>query len=112
MSKERRQEIKKKQKIKILIPIIAVAVALVIIAGIVFATCVNTCDDCSARIFGKGYYKEEGSQGVLSSVFGTFFGDTESIPLETVDGVIICRDCAMKNTSVASELRDVEEFKR
>ncbi len=112
MSKERREKIKKNQKNKKLIPIIAAAVAVIIIAVAVTASFINTCDDCSARIYGKGYYKENGSQGVLSSVFGTIFGDTESIEPEIIEDVIICRDCAMKNTSVAAELRDVEEFRR
>lgn len=112
MSKERRNEIQKKQNTKKLIPIIAAAVVLVIIAAALIFTFVNKCDDCSELFFGKGYYKEESSQGVLSSVFGTVFGDTENIPVETVDGVIICRECAMKNTSVAADLRDVSDFRR
>ncbi len=112
MSKERREEIKKSQRNKKLIPIVIAVIAAVIITSAVAASFINTCDDCSARIYGKGYYKENGSQGVLSSVFGTIFGDTESITPEIVEDVIICRDCAMKNTSVAAELRDVEEFKR
>ena len=72
----------------------------------------DRCDDCSAIIFGSGYYKEKESQGVLGSVFGSIFGDTEGIPLETVEDVTICRDCAMNNVSVKSELRGVEEFKQ
>lgn len=112
MSKERRKQINKKEKTKKLIPLIAALVAVVIIAGTVAATCLHRCDDCSELIFGKGYYKENGSQGVLSSVFGSFFGDTKNIPIETVDGVIICRECAKENTSVKSELRSVDEFKR
>lgn len=112
MSKERRNQISKKQKVKKLMPFLAALAVVIIITAAVSATFINKCDDCSTVIWGKGYYKENGSQGVLSSVFGTFFGDTESIPIETVDGVIICRECAMNNTSVKSELRDVSEFKR
>lgn len=112
MSKKRREEIKKNQKIKKLIPVIAVVLVIVTAVGAIAAANIHTCDDCSARIIGKGYYKEESSQGVLSSVFGSIFGDTESIELATVEGVIICKECAMENTSVKAELRDVEEFRR
>ncbi len=112
MSKERRQEIRKKQNIRKLIPFVAAAVAVIIIAAVLTATFVNKCDDCSEYFFGKGYYKEESSQGVLTSVFGTFFGDTENIPIETVEGVVICRECAKNNTSVTAELRSVEDFRR
>ena len=112
LSKKRREEINKKQKNKKL-AVIAAAVLVVLIAsgGIVLAN-VHKCDDCSETIFGSGYYKEHESQGVLGSLFGSVFGDTESIQPETVDGVIICRECAMNNTSVKAELRSVDEFRR
>lgn len=112
MSKERRDEIKKKQKSKKQIIIIALTAVLVISAAAVLITNVHSCDDCGARIFGSGYYKEHESQGVLGSLFGSVFGDTESLPIETVDGVIICGECAKNNVSVKAELRGVEEFKR
>ena len=112
MSKERRSEIKKKQKTKKIIIIIAAVLVLVIAAGAVLAFSVHSCDDCGKMFFGSGYYKEKESQGVLGSVFGTIFGDTEGIPLETVEGVIICEECAKNNVSVKSELRPLREFKR
>ena len=112
MSKKRREEIKKKQTAKKIIPIVAVVLVLVIAAGAVAAMNIHSCDDCGVRIYGSGYYKENEGQGVLGSLFGTLFGDTQSVTPETVEDVIICRDCAMNNTSVKAELRDVEEFKR
>lgn len=92
--------------------ILASVLTVVLVSGIAIASTVHSCDDCGTRFFGKGYYKEHESQGVLGSVFGTFFGDTEGIPLETVEDVIICRECAKNNVSVKAELRKVEEFKR
>lgn len=112
MSKERRVEIKKKQKNKKQIIIIAAVLAVVLAAGIAVLANVHRCDDCGAGIFGSGYYKEHESQGVLGSVFGSIFGDTQGVPLETVEGAIICRECAKNNVSVKAELRGVEEFKR
>lgn len=112
MSKERRSEIKKKQKNKKQIIIIAAVLAVVLAAGVAVLANVHRCDDCGAGIFGRGYYKEHESQGVLGSVFGSIFGDTEGVPLETVEDVIICRECAKSNVSVKAELRGVDEFKR
>lgn len=112
MSKARRNEIKRKEKSKTLIITAVIVSAVIILSGIIAATSIHKCDDCSAIIYGKGYYKEIGGQGVLGSVFGSFFGDTESIPIETEEGVIICKECAMNNTSVKAELRNVSEFKR
>jgi len=112
LSKERRGEIKKKQKTKKQLIIIAAVLALVLAAAVAVFANVHSCDDCGAWFFGSGYYKEHESQGVLGSVFGSIFGDTEGIPLETVEDVIICRECAKNNVSVKAELRGVEEFKR
>lgn len=112
MSKERREEINKKKKNKRLLIAVLAALAVVIALGAVTALNVHKCDDCGAAVFGSGYYKEKESEGVLSSLFGSVFGDTESIPVETVEGVIICRECAMNNVSVKAELRPVDEFKR
>lgn len=112
MSKERREKIKKQQKNKKMAVVIAGILVFVLVIGGIAAMTVRTCDDCKALIIGSGYYKEEESQGVLGSLFGTVFGDTENIALETVEGVVICKECAMNNTSVKAELRPVEEFKR
>lgn len=112
MSKERRNEIKKKQKQKIIIPVISAVLAVVIAIGAFVALSFHKCDDCGTTFFGSGYYKEKGGQGVVGSVFGTFFGDTEGIPLEVVEDVIICEECAKNNVSVKAELRPVSEFKR
>lgn len=112
MSKQRREKIKKKQQTKKIVTVIAVVLVVLIAASTVAVMSLHKCDDCQAFIFGKGYYKEEDSQGVLTSVFGSIFGDTENIPLETVDGVIICEECAKNNPSVKAELRPVSEFRR
>ncbi len=112
LSKERRDEINKKQRSKKLAVIIAAVLVVVIAAGAIVLANVHKCEDCGETIFGSGYYKEHESQGVLGSLFGSFFGDTEGVPLETVDGVIVCRECAKNNVSVKAELRGVEEFKR
>lgn len=112
MSKERRNSIKKNQRLKVIVPVV-LAVILVLSCLTAFL-CVNVhkCDDCEKTFYGKGYYKEKEGEGVIGSVFGSLFGDTENIPIETVDGAIICKECAMNNTSVKAELRAVEEFKR
>lgn len=112
MSKERRAEIKKKQKTNKTIIVVATVLVIVIAAGVLVTMNIHKCDDCGTTFFGSGYYKEEDGQGVLGSVFGSIFGDTEGIPLETVEGVIICEECAMNNVSVKAELRPVSEFKR
>ncbi len=112
MSKARRNEIKKKQQIKKMLSIVIVAVAVVALIGTVFALSVHKCDDCGTTIFGSGYYKEKTGEGVLGSVFGSLFGDTEGVALETVEDSIICEECAMNNTSVKAELRPVSDFKR
>lgn len=112
MSKARREEIQKKQKTKLIISVAAVVVAVVIAISGIVAVSFNKCDDCGETFFGRGYYKEKSSEGVLGSLFGSLLGDTEVAPLETEDGVVICLECAKNNTSVKSELRDVSEFKR
>lgn len=112
MSKERRNEIKQKQKNKKIIIIIAAVLAVVLAAGTVTALNLHKCDDCGATIFGSGYYKEKEAAGVLGSLFGTVFGDTEGVQVETQEDVIICRECAKNNVSVKAELRPVDEFKR
>lgn len=112
MSKERRNEIKKKQKTKKAV-IIAVVVAVTVAVIAVTAFSVHgKCDECGAGFWGKGYYKEAESAGVLGSLFGSVFGDTESITPETVEGVVLCEECAKNNVSVKSELRSVSDFKR
>ena len=110
MSKQRREELKKAQQ-KIISLVSVLLVVIIAIAG-VLSVSINKCDDCNATIFGKGYYKEKESEGVLGSVFGSLFGDTEGVSLETVEGAVICLECAKNNTSVKAELRDVSEFKR
>lgn len=112
LSKGRREEIKQIQKVKKRLFIISMIFTVVMALIMTFFYNFHLCDDCGTAVFGKGYYKEHESQGVLGSVFGSIFGDTESISLETVDGVIICRECAMNNVSVKAELRDVNEFRR
>lgn len=112
MSKERRNEIKKKQKTKTVITITAVVLVLVVAIGSIAVCNIHSCDDCGATILGSGYYKEKEGEGVLGSVFGTIFGDTGNVPLETFEGVIICEECAKNNTSVKAELRQVSDFKR
>lgn len=112
MSKERRNEIKKKQKSKKIIIGAAVAAVVVLLVTVSFFLSVNKCDDCGTVFFGKGYYKEDESKGVLGSAFGSLFGDTAGIPLETVDGVVICEECVKNNVSVKSELRPAKDFKR
>ncbi len=112
MSKKRREEINKTQKNKKLAVIIAAVLVVVVAAGGIVLASVHKCDDCGEMLFGKGYYKEHESQGVLGSLFGSVFGDTESIEPETVDGVIICRECAKNNVSVKAELRPVDDFRR
>ncbi len=112
MSKKRREEIKKKQKTKLMISVIAAVLVVVIAAGAVVIANVHKCDDCNTTFFGSGYYKEKDSAGVLGSLFGSIFGDTEGVQVETEEDVIICRECAMNNASVKAELRPVEEFKR
>ncbi len=112
MSKARREEIKKKQQTKLVASVIAVCVAVVIAISGIVAVSFNKCDDCGATFFGKGYYKEKSSEGVLGSLFGSLLGDTDVTPLETEDDVVICLECAKNNTSVKSELRDVSDFKR
>ena len=112
MSKERRNEIKKKQQTKKMTVIIIAVVAVVSLISAVLVMNIHKCDDCGVTIYGSGYYKEKASEGVLGSVFGSIFGDTENVALETVEGAIICRDCAMNNTSVKAELRPVSDFKR
>lgn len=112
MSKERRVEIKKKQKTKkCAIIIIAVVAAALVIVGIGFSVH-GKCDECGTGFWGKGYYKEAESAGVLGSLFGSVFGDTESITPETVEGVVLCQECAKNNVSVKAELRPVSDFKR
>lgn len=112
MSKKRREEIKKKQKNKLVISVIAAVLAVVIAAGAIVLVNLHKCDDCGTSFFGSGYYKEKEAAGVLGSLFGSVFGDTEGVQLETEEGIIICRECALNNVSVKSELRSVEEFKR
>lgn len=112
MSKERREEIKNKQINKKIIIAVSVVLAVVIAVGAAVAVNIHKCDDCGASFFGSGYYKEKEAAGVLGSLFGSFFGDTEGIQLEVEENVIICRECAMNNVSVKSELRSVDEFKR
>ena len=112
MSKERRKEIEKKQKNKKALPIIIVAVVLLIGAVGLTASVIDKCDDCGATIVGSGYYKEKEAEGVIGSVIGSIFGDTESLPLETVEGAVICKECVKNNTSVKADLRPVSDFKR
>lgn len=112
MSKKRREEIKKKQNNKLIISVVAVVLVAVIAAGAIVAANIHKCDDCKVAFFGSGYYKEKEAEGVLGSLFGSIFGDTEGVSLETEEDVIICRECAMNNVSVKSELRTVDEFKR
>lgn len=112
MSKERRNEIKKKQQTKKIAAVVVAVVAVVAVIATALVMNVHKCDDCGVTIFGSGYYKEEVGEGVLGSVFGSIFGDTESVALETVEGAIICEECAMNNTSVKAELRPVSDFKR
>ena len=92
--------------------IVSAVLAFVLMIGAVVAVNVHKCDDCGKSFFGSGYYKEKEAAGVLGSLFGSVFGDTEGVQLETEDGIIICRECAMNNVSVKSELRSVDEFKR
>lgn len=112
MSKQRREELKKAQQKKKIISLVSVLLVVIIAIAGVLSVSINKCDDCNATIFGKGYYKEKESEGVLGSVFGSLFGDTEGVSLETVEGAVICLECAKNNTSVKAELRDVSEFKR
>ena len=112
MSKARRNEIKKKQQTKKMAAAIVAVVAVVAIIITALVMNIHKCDDCGVTIYGSGYYKEKPSEGVLGSVFGTIFGDTEGVALETVEDTIICMDCAMNNTSVKAELRPVSDFKR
>lgn len=112
MSKKRREEIKKKQKTKLIISVAAAALAVVIILSTAVLMNVHKCDDCNKTFFGSGYYKEKEAAGVLGSLFGSVFGDTEGVSVEKEEDVIICKECAMNNVSVKSELRPVEEFKR
>lgn len=112
MSKKRREEIKKKQKTKLVISVVAGVLAVVIASGAIVLANVHKCDDCQKSFFGSGYYKEKEAAGVLGSLFGSVFGDTEGVQLETEEDIIICRECAMNNVSVKSELRTVDEFKR
>jgi hypothetical protein len=102
----------KKQKTRLIMSVVAVVVAVVIAIGGIVAVSFNKCDDCGASFFGSGYYKEKAGEGVLGSLFGSLLGDTGKTPLETEEDVVICLECAKKNTSVVSELRDVSEFKR
>lgn len=112
MSKARRNEIKKKQQTKKMAAVVIAVVAVVAIVVTALAMNIHKCDDCGVTIYGSGYYKEVVGEGVLGSVFGSIFGDTEGVALETVEGVIICEECAMNNTSVKAELRPVKDFKR
>ena len=112
MSMKRREDIKKKQNNKLIISVAAAVLVTVIAVGGIIAAGVHRCDDCGTTFFGSGYYKEKESEGVLGSLFGSIFGDTEGVSIETEEGIIICRECAMNNVSVKSELRPVEEFKR
>ncbi len=112
MSKERRNEIKKKQKAKSLVPVIAIALTVVLIIGGVVALTVHRCDDCGTTFVGSGYYKEKESAGVLGSLFGTVFGDTDGVQLEVEEDIIICEECAKNNVSVKAELRPLKDFKR
>lgn len=112
MSKSRREEIKKKQQTKMIVSVVAVCVAVVIAISGIVAVSFNKCDDCGETFFGRGYYKEKSSEGVLGSLFGSLLGDTDVTPLETEDDVVLCLECAKNNTSVKAELRDVSDFKR
>lgn len=112
MSKKRREEIKKKQNNKLIVSVVAAVLVVVIAVGGIIAANVHKCDDCSTTFFGSGYYKEKETEGVLGSLFGSLFGDTEGVSIETEEDIIICRECAMNNVSVKSELRTVDEFKR
>lgn len=112
MSKARRNAIKNKKNKKMLISLVSAMLVIVVIAGAVFAFGTHKCDDCSKRFFGSGYYKEDAAQGVISSALGSLFGDTEGISVKTVEGVIICQECAKNNPSVKTELRTVKEFRR
>ena len=53
MSKERRSEIKKNQKLKIILPIVAVVLAVVIGAVVFAVSAVNKCDECEATFYGS-----------------------------------------------------------
>ena len=112
MSKERRNEIKKKQKTKSVAIITAIALTVVIFLGTAVALNIHKCNDCGVTIFGSGYYKEKETAGVLGSLFGSVFGDTDGIQLEVEEDIIICEECAKNNVSVKSELRPLKDFKR
>ena len=112
LSKDRREEIKKKEKNKKLVIVIAAVLVAVVALGAFVNANVHSCDDCEITFIGSGYYKEKESAGVLGSLFGSVFGDTEGVSIEAEEGVIICRECAMNNASVKAELRPVDEFKR
>lgn len=112
MSKERRNEIKAKTRNKKTLIILSSILSVVIVLSAAVALNIHKCDDCEKVFFGSGYYKEKESEGVLGSLFGSLFGDTEGIPLETVEGVIICKECVKNNVSVKAELREIREFKR
>lgn len=112
MSKERRSEIKKKQQRKSILILTAVILAVVVALGSVAALSIHKCDDCGTTIFGSGYYKEKEAAGVLGSLFGSVFGDTEGVQLEVEEDIIICEECAKNNVSVKSELRPLKDFKR
>lgn len=112
MSKTRREEIKKKQQVRLIASVVAVVLAVVIAVGGFFVLGFSKCDDCGETFFGKGYYREKAGEGVLGSLFGTLLGDTDKTPLETDEDAVICIECAKKNTSVVSGLREVSDFKR
>ena len=112
MSRERRETIKNKQKSKRIIIAVSAVLAAVLVIGAVTAANFHKCNDCGTSFFGSGYYKEKEAAGVLGSLFGSVFGDTEGVQLEVEENIIICRDCAMNNVSVKAELRSVDEFKR
>lgn len=112
MSKERRDKIKQKQNRKKLVILSVSMLSVVLVAVLAVGLNFHKCDDCGESFFGRGYYKEKESAGILGSAFGSLFGDTEGIPLETEEGVILCQQCAKSNPSVKAELRNLNEFKR
>ena len=94
------------------IGIIAVVLVITVAAGAFIASAVHKCDECEATFYGSGYYKEKDSEGVVGSLIGSLLGGSQAVPLETVEGVVICRNCAENNISVQTYLRDVDDFKR
>lgn len=112
MSKERREQLKQNQSRKKLLILSVSVLTVVLVAVLAVGLNFHRCDDCGESFFGRGYYKEKESAGVLSSAFGTLFGDTEGIPLEIEEDVILCAECAKNNVSVKTELRPLKDFKR